>query len=81
MVSMIIFMMLVEVLLLGVLISEMMLTYGSELDIFILIIGLVGLLFRIHHDSSVMLSSEYFYMMILCLDYLFNIAMTRIIGW
>ena len=45
MVSMIIFMMLVDVVLLGVLILEMMLTCGSQLDSFVLVIGVVELLF------------------------------------
>ena len=49
------------------------------MDSLILVIGVVGLLFQIHHESSVMLSSEYFEMMILCLDYLLDIAMTWII--
>ena len=48
-VSMIIFMMLVDVLLLGVLFSEMMFTGGSYPNSFILVIGVVGLLFS---DSS-----------------------------
>ena len=79
MVSMIIFMMLVDVLSLGVLFSEMVFTCGSWPNSFILVIGVVGLLFRIHLDSSVMLSSEYFEMIILCLDYLLDIAMTWLI--
>ena len=33
----------------------------------------------VHHDSSVVLPLEYFDMMILCLDYLLDIAMTWII--
>ena len=49
MVSMIIFMMLVDVLLLGVLFLEMMVSCGSLLDSFILVIGVVVLLLS---DSS-----------------------------
>ena len=43
------------------------------------LIGVVVLLCQIHHDSSVVLPLEYFEMMILCLDYLLDIAMTWII--